>query len=332
MAACVTDVARAAEPFAKVGTYGMQWLQMPRGVRSIGMGETGTADASGTGTGYFNPASVAFSDAISVTGSYQDWHTGGLNLSEAVVSSPIPFRSDSTSSAWHFAASFGYARLGMDPQTERTIFLPDGTGRTFDASDWGLMALGAASWTSGVATLAAGANGKYLHSNLASDDITGWALDLGLLAAFPFDLGEGGVFRPRLGYAVLNLDDGISYDGRDSDIENRQRGGFGFDMALPTISAWGRPVHAASLSLDYDLIDREIGSGRTYAAGFEMSVAEFMHFRYGTVDDDYRTVGLGLSWDYGQVLFRVDYARQNVENWLFPDDRDTFGALVGVRW
>ena len=325
--ACVTDVARATEPFAKVGPYAMQWLKIPRGVRNIGMGATGAADVSGAGTGYFNPAGVVFSDATQMTGSYQTW-PADINISEAVLSVPIPFHSDSTTSAWRFAGSFGYARLGMEPQTERTIFLPEGTGRTFDASDWGLTALGSASWTHGVSTLAVGAAGRYLDSNLADGDMTAWTLDAGAIAAFALDLGACQVV-PRAGYSFRNLDTGVEYDGRHSTIENEQRIGLGIDVGMPAVSVWGRLVPVASLSMDYDFVYVENHSDEEVAAGIELSALDLAYFRLGNAMNNVDTFGFGLRWDYGRVLFSVDYANQDGG---VLSDLDTFGAMVGVRW
>lgn len=328
---CVS-VAQATEPFAQGRVYGATWLVFPRGVRNIGMGATGTSDVSGLSTGYFNPAGVAWSDATTFFGSYEDMFVS-LSISEMVIASPFPFHTDSTASAWHFGGSVGYARLDMEPQTERTVFLPEGTGRTFDPTDWMLSASAAASWTRGSVSLGAGGATRFIQQDYG-DDVTMWAFDLGLIAAFPMHVG-GGMVRPCLGYAALNLDDGASSDGRTLYIATEQRGGFGLDFATPPTLAWGRSVPAVSFSLDYDRIDREHYASPEYSAGFEVSVIDFMHFRYGVIDNDFDTYGLGLGWDYGNVLFRVDYAHVEAQEVWLPGldlDRDTFGALVGVRW
>ncbi len=324
--------AHATEPFAKVGTYAASWLSIPLGPRNIAMGGTGTADASGFGTGYYNPAVASFANATVISGSYLDFGFD-IGIYQATLSSPIPFHSDSTASNWRFAGSLGYSLLSMDPQTERTIFLPEGTGRTFDASDWMLTALGATSWSSGVATISGGAAGKYFRSNVAGDHSDIWMLDLGLLVAFPIDLGDGQA-RPRLGYAVLNLDNGGEHDGRAYTVENQSRFAFGFDISTPTVLVWGKSVPAVSLSLDYDDIERDGRTSDAYAAGFEVSLVEFMHVRYGTIDKGYTSFGVGLGWDWGHTLVRVDYAHQNPGGGVdyVSDDRDTAGVIVGVRW
>jgi hypothetical protein len=323
--------ALAAEPFAKAG-YGATWLTFPRGVRNVGMGATGTADVSGSATGYFNPAGVAWSDATTLVGSYEDLYLD-MNLSEALVTSPIPFHDDSTAGAWRFGGAFGYSRLGMEAQVERTIFLPEGTGRVTDLDDWMLSSVGALSWSQGVMSLGAGATGKFIQSERSTGNVTTWALDLGVIAAFPVDVG-GGRIRPRLGYSILNLDSGTEDDARTFYVANEQRGGFGFDFETPAVLVAKRRVPGVKLSLDYDRIDREANSTREYSAGFEISIIDLLHVRYGAVDSDYATYGVGLGWDYGHVLFRADYAHTEFdgsEYWL-DLDRDTYGASVGVRW
>jgi hypothetical protein len=324
----------ATEPFAKVGhAYAASWLKLPLGARNIGMGGTGTADASGFGTGYYNPAVISFANATIVSGGYQDF-ARDIGIYDATLLSPIPFNSDSTAGDWRFAGSLGYTRLSLAPQTERTIFLPEGTGRTFDASDWIVRGIGATSWTHGVTTLSAGASGKFFRSNLANSSSDVWMLDLGTLAAFAFDFGNGATVRPRLAYALLNLDSGASYKGRDYLVENQSRVGFGFDLSTPTVHAWDKRVPSVSLSFDYDDISIEDRSSDTYAAGVELSIVDLMHIRYGTVDDDYRTYGVGFGWDWGRTLLRVDYAHQNPGTGIdyVSGDRDTYAATVGMRW
>lgn len=333
VAVCVAPAAHATEPFANVKTYAASWLSLPRGIRNIGMGATGTSDVSGLSTGYFNPAGVAWSSATTLIGSYEDY-SASINLSEILIASPVPFHSDSTASPWHFGGSFGYARLGMAPQTERTVFLPEGTGKTFDASDWMLGATGATSWTHGAVSLGAGGAARFLRSNLAENHVNGWTFDLGAIAAFPI-VGEGGLLRPRAGYALLNLDNGISYDGRTAYIPTEQRVGFGLDMETVRVMIAKQSVPAAAVSIDYDSIDRDGSAAPDNSAGFELTVLNVAHFRYGKIDDNYATMGFGVGWDDGHHLLRVDYAHVNPGGGIEFDsrtDRNTFGLLVGVRW
>ena len=322
----------ATEPLAKVGSYGATFAGMPRGVRNIGMGATGTADVSGFSTGYFNPAGFAWTDAATVLGSYEDWGPR-ISLSDLRVSSGLPFHPDS-SSAWRFGGSFGYARLAMDSQTQRTIFLPEGTGRTFDVDDWLLSGSGAASWTRSVFSVGAGGTAKFLHNGLAAGDVSLWTFDLGLVLAAPFNAGSVRL-RPRAGAAVLNLDTGAQYDGREFNVVTEDRAGLGLDVEAPTVIVGGRPVPAVTFAFDYDWIDREAHSNIDFGAGVEVSFVDMIHARIGAMGDDYSTYGVGAGWDFGSWLFRLDYAHVSPEDWVLDSldlDRDSFGALLAVRW
>lgn len=331
LAACVTDVAHAAEPFA-AAAYGFDFLGKPRGVRNIGMGATGTADASGLATGYFNPASVGFVSATTAFGSYEDLYLD-QSLSDFLVSTPIPFRSDSTGE-WRFGMSLGYSRLSFPATVERTIFLPEGTGHTFDPDEWAYSALAAASWTRHVVSLSVGATGKYVGQRLG-DDLNVWALDVGAIAAFPIPLAAGRV-TPRLGFAALNLDTGAQYHDTEVSVANGYRGGFAFDLETPPVSVFGKAVPSTRFSFDYDRIDRQADSVTKFGAGFELALVNLVDLRYGVIDDNYRTYGVGVGWDYGRSLFRLDYAHTEPQDGFISYrtdlDRDTFGALVGVRW
>jgi hypothetical protein len=321
------QTARATEPFARVPRYSAIFTSFPRGVRNIGMGATGTADVSGFSTGYFNPAGMAWTEVVTAFGSHEEIGGADLSLSDIRVSSGFPFHADSSAGPWHFGGSLGYARLSVDPQIERTIYLPEGTGRTFDADDWLLSGSAAASWSRGVVSIGAGGTAKFIQSSFGDTGLSQWAFDLGLVAAFPVEVG-GGLLRPRAGYAALNLDTGASFHGAEYQVATETRVGVGFDLETPPVLVGGKPLPLAGLSLDYDWIDRQPFSSADYGAGVELTLLGLFHARYGAMGDSYTTWGVGLGEDFGSWLFRLDYAHRE------PDepDRDALGAMVGVRW
>jgi len=284
-------------------------------------------------TGYFNPASIAWADAVTVTASREDW-PADMSLYDARVSSGFPFHSDSTSSAWRLGGSLGYALLDMATQTERTIFLPEGTGRTYDPDDWALTASGAAAWEHGVFSVGAGGTAKYVEMNFATATPSVWAFDCGVVFASGFEVG-GGMLRPRAGAAVLNIDTGWSYDGRDGRVANESRAGLGLDVEAPTVIVAGKPVPVMAFALDYDWIDSEGYSNIDFGAGAEVSFVGIIHARIGAMGDNYSTYGVGAGWDFGSWLFRLDYAHASPEDWVLDYldlDRDSFGALLAARW
>jgi hypothetical protein len=258
-----------------------------------------------------------------------------LSLSAFQATSPFPFHADSTLGAWRFGGSFTFTRFAQHTTEQRTIFLPEGTGHTFDPDSWMLSALAAPRWDHGIVSLAGGATAKYISETLGAGDKNTWAFDLGLIAAASVPV-RGGMVRPRIGLSALNLDTGSSYDGRESSIENEQRYGVGLDLETAQVVLWHQCVPALSVSADYDAIDRETNSDPNYAAGFEVSFARLLHVRYGVLDNDYTNYGVGVGWDCGNVLFRLDYAHSRPEDAFLREfidlERDTFGGLIGVRW
>ena len=127
--------ARGAEPFSKIGSYAGTVLNLPRGVRSIGMGSTGTADVSRATTGFFNPASFAWADALTARVSNEAW-PADLDLVDTRVAGAFPLQRDSSDGPWRFGGSLGYTELSMDPHVIRTIYVPEGTAEAFDEDEW----------------------------------------------------------------------------------------------------------------------------------------------------------------------------------------------------
>src|SRR5512134_736177 len=72
--------ASAAEPFAGVRTHISSLVVEPRGVRNIGMGSTGAASVYTAASGYINPAALAWSDAVVLAASQQEYNTGDIDL------------------------------------------------------------------------------------------------------------------------------------------------------------------------------------------------------------------------------------------------------------
>ncbi len=329
------DEAAATEPFAKVGTYGFQFAGLPRGVRNLGMGSTGTASLYEHSTGYFNPASLAWTDAWTLQSSYEEW-PADLSLTDFRVSGAHQ-RISSESTSWRFGGSLGYSGLWMEPQVVRTIFLPEGTGELFDADDHMLTATAAAAWEHGMISLGTGATAKYILSGLAAGDVSTWALDIGAVLAFPI-AWNGALVRPRAGYAILNLDTGAEYDGRFLPIANETRTAVGFDISSQVASigggAWQRDVPGLTLSFDYDWANRDAGTDDE-SYGLAASFFGALEARVGQVTFENgrgRTqLGVGLGWDFGHWLFQFDYANLDQSS-LFGSERDCFGLIVGARW
>ena len=340
----VAATARAVEPSPFIPViHHYSTMSYSRGVRNIGMGATGTADIKGFPTGFFNPASFAWADAITLGGSYQEWILD-IKLTDTRISGGGQLRPHQSGSGWRLGGSIGYSNMSMEPKVERVIFLPEGTGRTFNLDDYYISGSGAIAWEREHLSVGVGGTAKYLNEIRGDGDISAWAFDVGVIAAIPLSWNDY-QFQPRSGVAVTNLSEGISYsDDLEGEIIGEQRWALGFDVASPPLAVgsgmWRRDVSVLSFSVNYDNIHRSnAGSdGTRWAVGWEVSLLELIQARYGvnnntfSSDEKANTLGFGLGWDFGRLLFQVDYAHISANVGISePLDEHVFGVLVGGR-
>jgi hypothetical protein len=331
------EEAVGAEAFSRVGTYGFTFAGMPRGVRNLGMGSTGTASLYEHSTGFFNPASLAWTNAWTLQTSYEEW-PADITLSDICIAGAYLVPSSPESAQWRFGGSLGYSGLWLDPQIIRTVYLPEGTGEMFDADDHMLSATVAAAWEGGMISLGAGGTAKYLRSEMAASDVSTWAFDGGAIVAIPITWRDA-VVRPRAGVAILNRDTGASYDDRFFGVENVTRTAIGVDVVAPLVSvgngAWKRTVPGLAISFDYDWANGETGTD-SESYGVAASFLGALEARVGQVTlDDGRgesRYGAGLGWDFGAWLLQFDYAHVDDSVAFLDLDRDCFGLIVGGRW
>lgn len=323
--------ATAAEPFAQVRRSVSSLLVEPHGVRSIAMGSTGAASVYTAASGYVNPAALAWSDAVVLAASQQEYDMGeldiGLRHTDSRLSGGWALSDDTARDRWRLGGMVGYSREDMDPQEIRTIFLPEGTGETYDIDDYSLLASGAASWTRGPVTIGAGLSAKYLDLTFSY----GWALDWGVLTALSFAPG-GTLIRPRLGLSVSNLDDGFHGRYADYDLAGETRVGLGIDLASRPVAFAGRAVPLISGSVEYDDVAVS-GDDGNWAIGWEVSFVDLLQVRVGLQNDDLDTSawGLGLGWAFGRILVRADYAHESwTTTFLGEYETNTFGLATGM--
>ena len=118
--------AQAGDIFEKVGTFAGQFLKIGPSARGAAMGNAFSAVADDPSATYWNPAGLVEVQGTAIHIDHMEW--------------PADIKLDYVS--YVFKTSWVPGTLGltargltMDPQNERTIYLPDGTGRQFDAGD-----------------------------------------------------------------------------------------------------------------------------------------------------------------------------------------------------
>ncbi len=319
--------AQSAEPFEQVGSYVVSPLLRPTGVRNLGMGETGTASVNPVSSGYFNPATIAWTDGFLLAGEYRDlaYFSSDDQLTVDVrLSAGKPVATE-----WRVAGLVGYNSAG-----NLNHFAPPEEPAS-DKFDHMLTVLGAASWTRGMVSIGAGVAAKHLDlydTDFLATDLSGWAFDLGLLTAFTFT-PDWGMVRPRIGLATNNLDTGWPDTGVRYEIAGESRLAMGVDVASSTISVAGRAVPIVSGSIDLDNFFETDLDGGNLAVGVEVSILDLVQARIGSRDGtgDNTMYGFGLGWEFGRWMVRGDYAHQSWDGYWLERSDDTFGLAMGMR-
>jgi hypothetical protein len=199
LAAMVPAQAFATEPFAKVGTYALPFLKIGVSARAAAMGGAFTALSNDATATYWNPAGLTDLTRTDVSLSYT-WWPADIALNYAAGAFTLPF----------VPGTFGVSAraLTMDPQKVRTIYLPEGTGQTFDAGD---MSFGMSYAKFFTDKFSSGATVHFIHSGLAEKSINTFAFDFGLIYRI-------GLWGMRLGMLIQSLGAEVNFDDRSSKL------------------------------------------------------------------------------------------------------------------
>ncbi|MBM3287640.1 MAG: UPF0164 family protein, partial [Candidatus Eisenbacteria bacterium] len=122
LALAIPGLVHAGEEFEKVGTVGGQFLKLGVGARATAMGSAFVSVANDPSAVYWNPAGVARIQKNSVALNHTAW-LADISFTQAVYVFHVGFLPGT------FAAN---ARaLYMDSQPIRTVYRPDGEGKSF---------------------------------------------------------------------------------------------------------------------------------------------------------------------------------------------------------
>ena len=275
--------AMATEPFAKVGTYALQFLKIPVSARAVAMGGAFTALANDATATYWNPAGMVDITRTSISLNHT-WWPADINLDYASAVFTLPF----VPGQWGVSAR----ALSMDPQVERTIFLPEGTGQTFDSGDTSFGLSYAKFFTD---KFSSGATVHFIHSGLAEKSVNTFAVDFGLIYRI-------GLWGMRLGMLIQSLGSKVDYDDRESKMPTV------FKVAMAA-TPYAHGVN--SLQGVFEFTHPSDNTERINA-GAEYSFNQFFYLRGGytfNTDEEGLTAGLGLRINTSQTSDLVlDYS------------------------
>ncbi|MCP4292124.1 MAG: PorV/PorQ family protein [bacterium] len=188
-----------AAGFAKVGTFGGQFLKIGVSARATGMGSAFTGVADDATAVFWNPGGLVNVLGNEVSLNHVVW-AADTKLSSAVMAfnpRTIPGT---------FAISI--RSYWMDPQLERTAYNPEGTGRHFDA---GSMSMGLSYARFFTDKFSAGVTLNYLHMGLAETSVNTGAFDFGIMYRI-------GIKDLKLGMTIQNLGGKFQFDERESKL------------------------------------------------------------------------------------------------------------------
>jgi hypothetical protein len=185
-------VTHAARQFAKVGTIGGQVLKIGIGARAVGMGGAFVSMADDATAVYWNPAGIARIQKGVLSINHTAW-LADIGYAQATYLFHTRF----------LPGTIGvHARsLFMDEQQVRTVFRPQGDGRSFDAGD---MAVGVTYGRSLTDKFSAGIGVSYLQSTLASYTGNALVFDFGTL----YNTGYRSL---RIGMAIQNIGSDMTF-------------------------------------------------------------------------------------------------------------------------
>ncbi|MDP8228121.1 MAG: PorV/PorQ family protein [Candidatus Electryoneaceae bacterium] len=152
---------------AKVGTTGLNFLKVGVGARAVGMGEAFTAVASDVSALYYNPAGLIQLRQPEATFSMVDYPA---DIKFIYIGGAVPTPATNGVVGVHITSLF------TNDMIETTPEMPNGTGRTFTASD---LAVGVAYCQQLTDKFSVGVSFKYLNESLADASANGWSADVG---------------------------------------------------------------------------------------------------------------------------------------------------------
>lgn len=338
-----SSVFSVTKPFEGVGTHLWNQTNFARGVRNVGMGAVGVAEVLGYSTGFFNPASFAWVDAITLDASFNDWILDE-KFTDTRLSAGYPGRHDEDAGIWRFGGSVAYSAETMDFECSPTIYTP-GCQPIHGLVDYSVSGSFAARAKRGVWEAGLGGTVKYVETKTLGHYVT-WAFDVGAIAAADISLENGCGIRPRVGIAFKNLGRDIRIGSLSISQPGEDRYGVGFDLSSPFVERMKRTFHRdvplARTSINLDQV-KGVGSNHEsdgWAIGAEVAFLEMVELRVGKSKDaigswEYWTYGFGLGWDFGRALFQLDYARieqiDDSNSYLQFGGYDFYGIVVGGR-
>ncbi len=197
--------------FAKVGTFGAQFLKIGTTARATGMGSAFTGVADNASAVYWNPGGLVNVQGNEVALAHVQW-PADINISSAIVAfnpRTIPG-----------TLALSMRAMWLDPMLVRTAYEPEGNGTHFDAGSVGFGLSYSRFFTDKFST---GFTVNYLHMGLAESAVNTGSLDFGIMYRI-------GIKDLKLGMVIQNLGGKVTFDELPSKMPTMFKVGASFNL------------------------------------------------------------------------------------------------------
>lgn len=272
-----------AAGFAKVGTFGGQFLKIGTSARATGMGSAFTGVSDDATSVFWNPGGLVNVLGNEVSVNHVVW-AADTKLSSAVVA----FNPRTIPGTF----AFSLRSFWMDPQLVRTAYNPEGTGQTFDS---GSVTMGLSYARFFTDKFSAGFTLNYLHMGLAETSVNTGSFDFGIMYRI-------GVKDLKLGMVIQHLGGNFTFDERESKLPLTFKVGASFN-------AWKNERQRLTTAVEFqhpsDNLERA-NVGLEYALNNMFFARGGYHINY---DTDGASFGFGAAIPTGDVTrLQADYS------------------------
>ncbi len=197
--------------FAKVGTFGAQFLQIGATARATGMGSAFTGVADDATAVFWNPGGIVNVQKNEFNINHVEWPADTKLTSLVLAFNPRSIPGTFALSARSF---------WLDPMLVRTAFEPDGNGQTFDA---GYSSFGLTYGRFFTDKFSAGATINYIHLGLAEQSVNSASFDFGVMYRI-------GIRDLKLGMVIQHLGGKITFDELPAKLPTTFKVGISFNL------------------------------------------------------------------------------------------------------
>jgi len=285
---------------AKVGTAAAQFLEIPVGARSVGMGDAFIATANDVSAIYYNPGGLTNLTRREAMFTHTIWPAG---ISHDFFAFAMPVD--------RLGGVVGVSAIALTTgeMVERTVGRPEGTGRTFTASN---LAAGITYSRNMTDRFSLGLTWKYIGEYYADVQAHSWGFDIGTLYQTAFR-------SLRIGMTFSNFGPDITMLQSPYPLPMA----FHFGMAM---EAYESGPHKLTVgwngSHPNDNLEKfQVGTEYWYNDMFAVRAG----YKFGAWDADRYGVGVGAKIPVSTTLFKVDYALSEMRELLLAH-RFTLGV------